>query len=178
MHNRLYLNPHLPDKLSGTILNYDFRGDKLIINLDKGRYSISNNQFKLTSQNNFGCNAGKNELEYFNSNNDTYSLKARPEKTGNLSVEIVKWNENEKVWIQTAISGKSKIIYSVCNFVPDNQYVVLVDGQIVKTLKSNKEGRLTFDATADKNSSEIHIQRENNRQWKSKDKEANEMGIN
>lgn len=76
MYNRMYLNPHIPDKLSGTTLNYKFRGDKLVISLDKERYSVSNAQFKLTSTNDFGFNAGKNELQYFNSNNDVCSLKA------------------------------------------------------------------------------------------------------
>ena len=77
MYNRMYLNPHLPEKLSGTRLNYKFRDDKLIIGLDKGLYSISNPQFKLTSTADFGFYAAKNVLEYFNSNNDTYSLKAQ-----------------------------------------------------------------------------------------------------
>lgn len=64
----MYLHPHLPEKLTGTKLNYDFRGDKLSISLEKGSYSNLNNQLKLTSSKDFGFNAGRNELEYFNSN--------------------------------------------------------------------------------------------------------------
>lgn len=158
MYNRMYLNPHLPEKLTGTTLNYKFRGDKLIIGLNKDRYSISNQQFKVTSANDFGFNAGKNELEYFNSANDAYSLKAKLIKSGNLSVEIVKWNEREAIWNQIVSPNTGNISYSLGSLKADNKYVIRVSGQIYKTLKSDKEGRLEFDANAKTNSTEICIQ--------------------
>ena len=158
MYNRMYLNPHIPDKLSGTTLNYKFRGDKLVISLDKGRYSVSNTQFKLTSTNDFGFNAGNNELQYFNSNNNEYSLKAQLTKAGNLSVKVVRWNEKECVWNQTASSNSGKITYSACKLKADNQYAIKVNGQIYKTLKSDKEGRLEFDVNPKADSTEIRIQ--------------------
>ena len=48
-YNRLYLDPHLPVKLSGTELIYNFRKDTLKIELTTGHYSISNKQFKIGS---------------------------------------------------------------------------------------------------------------------------------
>ncbi|HZK95243.1 MAG TPA: hypothetical protein VFC67_13630 [Prolixibacteraceae bacterium] len=158
MYNRMYLNPHIPDKLSGTTLNYKFRGDKLVIRLDKGRYSVSNAQFMLTSANDFGFNAGKNELEYFNSSNDACSLKAQLIKAGNLSVNIVKWNENERVWNQLTHPNKGKITYSVSKLKADNKYAISINGQIFKTLKSDKEGRLEFDVNPKVDLTEIRIQ--------------------
>ena len=158
MYNRMYLNPHMPEKLSGTTLNYKFRGDKLIISLDKDRYSVSNNQFKLSSTTNFGFHAGVNELEYFHSNEDAFSLKAQPINAGNLSVGIVKWNEKECVWDQIRSKNAGKVIYSACRLKVDGKYVVFVNGQIYKTLKSNKEGCLQFDVNAKTDSSEIRIQ--------------------
>jgi len=158
MYNRMYLNPHIPDKLSGTTLNYKFRGDKLVISLDKGRYSVSNAQFKLTSANDFGFIAGKNELEYFNSSNDTWSLKAQLTKTGNLSVEIVKWDEKECVWNQIASPGAGKITYSVSKLKAENKYAVLINSQIFKTMKSDIEGCLVFDVNAKTETTAIHIQ--------------------
>jgi len=158
MYNRMYLNPHLPEKLSGTTLNYKFRGDKLAIRLDKGRYSISNNQFKLSSTTRFGFHTGKNELEYFNSNDDTYSLKAQPINAGNLSVEIVKWSDKECVWNQIASPNSGKINYSACQLKPDHKYELVINGQTGKTLKSDKEGHLEFDVNTKIDSSEIRIQ--------------------
>ena len=154
----MYLNPHLPEKLSGTALNYKFRGEKLVINLDKGHYSVSNNQFKLSSTSDFGFHAKNNELEYFHSNDDAYSLKAQLVKTGKLSVEIVKWNEKECVWNQIASSNMREITYSVCQLKADNLYAILINGQIYKTLKSNNEGILKFNVNAKPDSTEIRIQ--------------------
>jgi hypothetical protein len=158
MYNRMYLNPHLPNELSGTILNYKFRGDPLRISLNKGCYSISNHQFKLTSANNFGFNAKENEMKYFNSNCNTYSLKAQTEKKENLSIEIEKWNENELLWKQDVSGKKGKITYCVSNLQPNAKCVIFIDGKIYKTLKNNKNGYLTFEVNAGKNPSDIRIQ--------------------
>ena len=157
LYNRMYLNPHLPEKLSGTTLNYKFRGDKLLISLSKDWYSISNAQFKLSSKNNFGFNASKNELEYFNAGNDTYSLKARLINSGNLSVEIVNWNEKEGVWNQNTSPNTGKITYWASKLKADNKYVIKVNGQIIKTLKTDNDGRWEFDVIAKDNLLEISI---------------------
>ena len=158
LYNRMYLNPHLPEKLSGTILNYKFRGEKLIIGLDKGRYSVSNPQFKLSAATDFGFNTGKNELEYFNSNNDAYSLKARLINAGKLSVEIIKWDEKECVWNQVAVPNSGKISYWVCQLKPGHKYELVINGQTGKTLTSDKTGCLEFDVNTKPDSAEIHIQ--------------------
>ncbi len=157
MHNRMYLNPHLPEKLSGTTLNYNFRGEKLTIELDKDSYSISNPQFKLRAKAEFGFNAVKNELEYFNINDDTYSLKAKLKNSGKLSLEIEKWNENERIWNQVAEPNSEKINYSVCKLKAENIYVVSINGQIYNTLKSDKTGRLEFDVNTNTGKSQISI---------------------
>jgi hypothetical protein len=157
MYNRMYLNPHLPEKLSGTTLNYKFRGDNLIISLDKNRYSVSNHQFKLISANSFGFNANQNQLEYFNSNNAVCSLKAQLIKAENLSVEIVRWDENEFQWKQKVSAKEGIVTYSVCNLRPDNSYMVSVDGQIDKILKPNKDGCLKFDVKPETSEMKIHI---------------------
>ena len=158
MYNRMYLHPHLPEKLSGTRLNYKFRGDDLVIGLDEGRYSISNSQFKLISATDFGFNVEPKVLEYFNSNDDAYSLKAQLNKETNLSVEIVRWNEKERVWNQIASPKSGKITYSACQLKAHNNYTITVNGEIYKTLKSDKEGRLEFDINTKNDSSEIRIQ--------------------
>ena len=46
LYNRLYLNPHLPEKLSGTGLIYNFRKDKLMLVLETGELHC----FKRTVQ--------------------------------------------------------------------------------------------------------------------------------
>ena len=103
LYNRLYLNPHLPEKLSGTELIYDFRQTKLKIGLAANNYSISDNQFRVTSEKDFGFYSKKNELVYFKGNDDIYSLRAQTEE--NISLEIVKWDDNEYNWFQSSATG-------------------------------------------------------------------------
>ena len=158
LYNRIYLHPHLPEKLLGTRLNYKFRGDDLVIGLDKGRYFISNPQFKLISTTDFGFNVEPNVLEYFNSDDDAYSLKAQLNKETNLSVEIVRWNEMECVWKQMTFPVTGKIIYSVSGLRAGKTYVIIVNGQISKTLKSDQEGHLDFKINAKAASYELQIQ--------------------
>ena len=156
MYNRLYINPHLPDKLSGTELNYNFREERLKIKLEKGRYSVSNQQFKITTTHDFGFNATKDGLAYFNSKEDIWSIKAQSSKSISLSLEIMNCNKTEVSFKQVA-STNSKVSYSVGNLVPERQFTVLINSQIFKTLKSDKKGCLTFDLYATPTQSEILI---------------------
>ncbi len=157
LYNRMYLHPHLPEKLSGTKLNYNFRGDKLMISLDKGRYSVSNNQFKLTSANDFGFNAKKSELEYFNSDSNACSLKAVLEKAGNLTIEIIKWTKNECIWNQIASPKTNKISYSSGNLKADSKFSIEVDGKAFKTFKTDQNGYLKFDINGETDLSQIRV---------------------
>jgi len=158
LYNRMYLNPHLPEKLSGTTLNYKFRGEKLIIGLDKGHYSISNNQFKLSSTHDFGFHAENNELEYFHSNGNAFSLKAKLLNSGKLSLEIEKWNEKERIWNQVAAPNSGKISYSACQLKPNRKYELVINGQTSKALTSDKTGCLKFNVNTKTDKSEIRIQ--------------------
>lgn len=156
-YNRLYLNPHLPGRLAGTTLNYRFRGDRLVIGLDSGHYSVSNSQFRVASANDFGFSASPGTLEYFHSDDDSCSLQIRASAEENLSVEIKKWDEKERVWNQTASSGTGKISYAVCQLKPRNEYAVFMNDQVFKTLQSDHKGRLEFDVTSKTGLSAIHI---------------------
>ena len=140
-YNRLYLNPHLPEKLSGTELLYNFRQDKLKIGLDTGQYSISNNQFKLISKNDFGFFADKNEVRYFNRNEDNYALKAQTSAT--ISLDIVDWNNDGYSWVQSSTSEHGKINYVINVAKPDNPFIIF-QGDKALNRRSDKEGLLKF----------------------------------
>ena len=156
MYNRLYLNPHLPDKLSGTELNYNYRGERLTIKLESGKYSVSNQQYKIAATHDFGFNAAKDCLEYFVSNRDQWSLKAQISKTNSLALEMTKCTENEVGFKQIA-SANSKVTYSVSNLLPDHQFTIYSNNQTLRTLKSDKKGGLTFDVNVTPAQSEILI---------------------
>jgi hypothetical protein len=141
-YNRLYLNPHITEKLSGTKLIYNFRNDKLNIGLDSNSFSISNKQFNIISKHDFGFFSGKNELTWFNRNNDFYSLKANT--TSTLSLEILNWDTDEYTWKQSSENERGKITYNIQVSEINRNYTVFDGNKSIK-LKSDKNGVLKFD---------------------------------
>ena len=152
-YNRLYLNPHLPEKLSGTVLNYNFRKDTLKIELNTGHFSISNNQFKIRSKTDFGFYSEKNELLYFKGNDDHYSLRAQTAEK--ISLEIQKWNENEYSWLQNSTSEKGTISY-ILHVSRFNSLYAISEGNKTMNVKSDINGLLKFEAKTNKNP--VHLQ--------------------
>jgi hypothetical protein len=157
LYNRLYLNPHITDKLAGTQLLYNFRGEKLTIGLDKNLYTVSNKQFKIGSKIDFGFYGKEDELNFFNAKKDQYALKARTEKGKSLSLDIMDWNSNQHIWNQSSTSGQTKVIYTINNLKPDFQYTILVDGKKIKVIKSSHEGIGVFELNANKNQQKISL---------------------
>ncbi|HEX5669215.1 MAG TPA: glycosyl hydrolase family 65 protein, partial [Chitinophagaceae bacterium] len=156
-YNRLYLDPHLPDKLSGTTLNYLFRGEKLKIELNPGRYAVSNFRFKIVSAEAFGFNATGNSLEYFRSNSDSYALRAQLTKPGNLTIAIKNWNEGFYAWEQIASTNKGKLVYRINGLKPDLSYEIIIDDLGYKSIKSSADGNLEFRVQTKKGLTAIQI---------------------
>ena len=153
-YNRLYLNPHLPGKLSGTVLNFNFRQDTLKIGLATGQYSISNKQFKVESKSDFGFYAGKNELLYFNGKDDLFSLKAMTDEK--ISLEIGKWNAGEYNWIQNSTNEKGKVSY-ILPVSKVNSIYTIYDGDKSRNGKSDINGFLKFEVKTNKNVTHLKI---------------------
>jgi hypothetical protein len=141
LYNRLYLNPHLTAKLSGTELIYNFRQHKLKIGLNTNNYSISDKQFKISSKRDFGFYSDKNILVYFKEKNDLYSLRALTAEK--ISLEIVKWDPEEYNWIQSSENELGKILYWV-NVSGTNSYYTIYDGDSITKSKSDNNGVLKF----------------------------------
>ena len=141
MHNRLYLNPHLPGKLSGTELNYNFRQDTLKIGLDTGHYSVSGKQFKIASSRDFGFFARKNEVFYFHGNDDLFSLRVLTNET--VSLEMGKWNDDEYNWSQSSVVEEGRVSYILRVLKAGCRYTV-DDGSKSTKVRSDKEGMLKF----------------------------------
>ena len=77
MYNRFYLNPHITDEISGSRLNYNYRGERLVIGLDTNLYTISNKQFTVGAKNDFGFFSTANTLLYFNRDSDQFFFKGK-----------------------------------------------------------------------------------------------------
>jgi hypothetical protein len=146
LYNRLYLNPHLTAKLSGTELIYNFRHDKLKIGLATNKYYVANKQFRITSKTDFGFFSEKNGLLYFNKKNDRYSLKAQTAEY--LSIEIVKWDKDEYTWIQNSEKNQGKVSYFIKVPVSGSNYTIHYGDRSLNGT-SNGDGILKFEVKSE-----------------------------
>ena len=162
LYNRLYLNPHLPEKLNDTELVYEFRGDKLAIALTSGKYSISNKRYKVTAAEDFGFSTGKDGVNYFLKNEDKPCMKAFCKSDGQLSVEIKKWEPGLYNWYHVSAGKSSNVSYTLSGMAPGSAYVVYVDGKKEKQVKSSSSGSVEFKVAAGNQKQLIEVKKQVN----------------
>jgi len=156
LYNRFYLDPHLTGELAGTELKYNFRGQRLAIRLDSSKYAVSNPRFKITSPADFGFNATKNQLSYFNGNREKASLQITTRQ--HLSIEIKKWDHDEMDFVETTDRvSVQPMTYVVHQLESNKNYSFFVNGIPVKKIRSNATGDLLIDHQLNAHSDRITI---------------------
>jgi len=140
LYNRFYLDPHITPELAGTVLNYNFRGSKLVITLDSNSYSVADKSFKVTANKAFGFNATKNRLSYFNDNNADVSLQAT--STGQVSIDIKNWGQDKIEWQQHTVRP---VVYVLYQLTPNSNYRLILNGVKGRNIKSNPNGEITIN---------------------------------
>jgi len=144
LYNRFYLNPHITDEISGSRLNYNYRGERLVIGLDTNLYTISNKQFTVGAKNDFGFFSTANTLLYFNRGSDSFSLKAKANYVKHLDLTITECSRKSFSWEQVSQSGTGDIVYTVNSLTPGASYSIYIDNIFLKKGKPNDRGGLTF----------------------------------
>jgi hypothetical protein len=155
LHNRFYLNPHITEELAGTKLKYNFRDQALLIDLAINKYAISNGQFKIITDRDFGFYSTGKALLYFNGNNATASLKV--EASSNLTLDIKTFDQDSMLWTQSS-TGPNNLAYQINELKQDSYYTISVNKKILKRIKSNSKGSITFNYKADKIADVIAIE--------------------
>lgn len=141
LYNRFYLDPHITPELAGTELKYNFRDQHLTINLDNDSYAVSNNMFKIICNKNFGFNATKNQLTYFDGSNSIASLKITTDKP--LTIKLNNWSAEKMEWQQTLTKPSAKALtYVIKQLKPNANYIVSVNGKAVQKIRSDMKGNL------------------------------------
>ncbi len=159
LYNRFYLDPHITDELAGTQIKYNYRNQQLTIDLAINKYAVSNHQFRITSRNDFGFYATRNQLLYFKGNSENISLKITTKANCNLSLDIKIWNEKQLSWTQSSKDDSpDKLFYRVNRLKPNCFYTISIDNKIAKRIRSNNTGSLLFSYTTNKNTNEIKIE--------------------
>jgi hypothetical protein len=142
LYNRFYLNPHITEELSGSKLFYNYRGERLTIDLDTNLYSVSNKRFTVSSKNDFGFFSTGDAVMYFNKNNPVDALKAVTKNQ--LYLQINECNPKEISWKQSSSDNSFNVAYSVNQLLPDETYLIYGDGVLLKKIKSDAKGKLIF----------------------------------
>jgi GH43 family beta-xylosidase len=158
LYNRLHLDPHITKELEGTQVNYTYRNQQLTINLDMDKFAVSNNQFKIIANKDFGFFSSGNELLYFNEKSNQASLKLTALIKGKTSLEIEKWGEEEMSFIQRCEgSNQSTLIYQVKDLKPNANYTILGNEKTLKRIRSSASGRIEFELKSDRLPVEIRV---------------------
>lgn len=160
LYNRLYLDPHLTGELNGTEVNYNFRGQRINIYLDSNKFAVSNNIFKVTSSHKFGFYATKDQLCYFDGNNQQASLQITPGRQ--MAIEVKNWDRNKIEFIETAGNASPQpLAYVVRQLRPDTYYSFSVNGSSVKKIKSDAKGDILLNHKLTSHSDLITLEHKN-----------------
>jgi hypothetical protein len=158
LYNRFYLDPHITNELSGTQVNYNYRKQRLIIDLAMNNYSVSNGQFKITSKTDFGFFSTGKELFYFDRSTNKASLKVATTSLDALALDIRKWTAEEINFTQSSKDAtQNKLVYQINDLKHDSYYTIMVNDKQHKRMKSSKEGVLIFENTTSKDPCEIVV---------------------
>ncbi len=145
LYNRFYLDPHITEDIAGSSLRYNYRGQRLTIGLNTNLYSISNDQFTLSSKTDFGFFSTGSTVLYFDKENPVYSIKATMADRKHLAVNIIECNSKAILWEQTLRDTSGHVNYTINNLMPGASYLIYADSKLLKKIKADKNGRLMFD---------------------------------
>ena len=140
LYNRFYLNPHITPGLGGTELKYDFRGDRLTIDLNPGSYAVGDSLFSLVAPRDFGFAHTRDSLFYFFKDNAIPSLQAVSK--GQLTVAIASWSKDSVEWTQ--LSAKP-VNYIIRQLTPGTAYACFIGGKWTRTIRSDAQGALLLN---------------------------------
>ncbi|MDQ2864041.1 MAG: hypothetical protein M3R50_10440 [Bacteroidota bacterium] len=160
LYNRFYLNPHITEEISGSRLNYNYRGERLIIGLNTNGdgYTISNKQFTIAAKNDFGFFSKGSSVLYFNKDNPSFSIKAEVKNINHLKLAIIECNSQRIIWEQTSEGKGGRVHYTINNLKPGSSYSIYADSKLLKKIKSDGKGSLSFNASSSAKKIEVVLQ--------------------
>jgi hypothetical protein len=143
LYNRLYLEPHLTSELDSTQIRYWLRNQSYVIKLTKEEYSIDINNFSVLNNHPFALNSTGNDLEYFNGNDSSFSLKILTNQ--HFTVDIITWGENYMSWKETGNRLNSNIHHELRNLRENEIYQLLINGKLIQKYTADSTGIIGFD---------------------------------
>jgi hypothetical protein len=158
LYNRFYLNPHITNEISGSRINYNYRGTRLITSLDTNLYTISNNQFTIGATTDFGFFSKGNSIFYFDKKSPDFSMQVQIKKVKHLGLTIITCNKKMFSWKQNSYEAAGQIFYTINKMVPNITYSIYANNSLVKKIKADEKGQLTFARSGKKEEIKITMQ--------------------
>jgi len=144
-YNRLYLEPHLSTELNGTQLQYWLRNQEYRIDLSKEKNTINIDSFSVSNKHPFSVNAKDNELEYFDGNDNAFSLKISSKQL--CRIDILNWEKNNRCWMETGKSSKDNIHHELYNLDAGAVYQLYINNKAISKYTASSAGEIFFDCT-------------------------------
>ncbi|MBT1687243.1 glucosidase family protein, partial [Dawidia soli] len=157
LYNRFYLDPHITPELAGTQVKYNYRGQRLTIDLAMDQYAVSNGRFTIKASTDFGFYATDNELSYFKGNDHTASLQVKAFAKDELVLDIKKYGPDEVAFTQSSRASSGKLVYQLQALKPGSYYTVRVNKKTLKRVKSTAEGVVVFACSVGIGAHEISV---------------------
>lgn len=146
-YNRLSLEPHITEDLSGTVLKYLLRGQQYLIRLiSPKKYRISAGGFTVGHTKPFAVSLDRpDRLSYFFGNRKSKAVALARSNHASLDVDMAEYSDIRPAW--TEVSGSDTTVsHTVSQLPPGTGYRIRVNGLPFRTLVSDRSGNLRFDA--------------------------------
>lgn len=147
-YNRLYLRPRLTHDLDGTRLRYDLRGQRYMISLDVGDYTISAGAFALRASTAFGADIAGDSATYFHEESAVPALAVTRACDARFALRIEAWSadpEGPRRWSETATRSDASLRRRVIGLAPGREYALVVGGEERGRLRADPSGSVAFD---------------------------------
>ena len=146
-YNRLYLEPHITEDLSGTVLKYLLRGQQYLIRLiSPKKYRISAGGFTVGHTKPFAVSLDRpDRLSYFSGNRKSGTVALARSNHASLDVDMAEYSDIRPAWTE-ASGSDTTVTHTVSQLPPDTGYRIRVNGIPFRTLVSDRSGSLRFDA--------------------------------
>ena len=143
-YNRLYLEPHLTEKLNNTMVRYKLRSTNYQIVLRTDQYQISADNFTISSNQAFGIDTDTNQLKYFEGKSRTPKLSFERSEKNDLHVGIIEVAKHElPAW--TLQSEKHlNVTQTVYGLKSDEKYHLVFESKVIGEKVADAKGSLSF----------------------------------
>tara|TARA_R110002050_G_scaffold286121_1_gene436228 strand:+ start:7620 stop:10127 length:2508 start_codon:yes stop_codon:yes gene_type:complete len=144
--NRMGLEPHMLSELNDTEFPYTLRDTLYQVKLHVNNYTLSTNDFSVTSNSNFGVSQKNKEVVVYKDNKEINTIHINKTTQGYIALEITSWSENSCSW---RVKNPGKYTFTFTGLKPNTPYTLKID-ENNQLINSKKDGSLDLKFESNK----------------------------